>query len=160
MRSLLILLLFPAILTAGIFGRRAQPTTAIAESDTLYPGVTYYYPSGLASAEASWYNNGEMGQSPSIFSYGISVDSILGYDDPCSLRVEALFGYEDTDDTLQYIAYDDGWVIFNHPFHVVPRDTAWLVWNVGLPAHEGRRFKITVTDTLLLKSFRETPARP
>lgn len=168
MRILVLLLglalFLPPPAQAGWF-KRAKPSTTVVSDTTLLPGTTYYFPSGLQSAEDSWYNVGAVGAAPSIFAFGLSVDSVAGFDaDSSVVKIEAIFGFESATDTVVYEYGDDNivarWYVWNDTTTFLTRTDLGRLINCGLPAHERRRYKITVLDTVKIRRFYEIPAKP
>ncbi|MCB1060680.1 MAG: hypothetical protein KDB65_10635 [Calditrichaeota bacterium] len=136
----------------------------IVSDTTLVPGTTYYFPSGLAANEESWLNNGAFKEAPSLFSYGLDCDSVTGYDSGCVVTITAIFGYESETDSTEFLYGDDnvaaGWIVWSDSVQTLCRTDKGRLINCGLPLHERRRYTITVTDTVHIDSFRETPAKP
>lgn len=140
----------------------------IAADTTLLPATTYYFPSGLQSDEDSWWGIGSYTTAASLYGYGLSVDSVLGFDaDSSVLTIEAIFGVDQTatnTDTVYYPYGDDNilehWYIWNDTVTTLTRTDQGRTINCGLPVHEARRFKITTIDTVRLRRFYEIPAKP
>lgn len=136
-----------------------------AVQQTLLPGTTYYFPDGRASADSAWLRLGSFTNSPSYWSLYVTLDSTLGYDSPCSLRVEAVYGLDGTIsgdtmrlDTLAYYGYPTTSVVFNQPFFVIPEDSSQLI-SCGVYLHDEHRWKVTATDTCAL-SLTEKVGKP
>ena len=163
MRSLLLCVL---LLTVGnAFAADAKLTHCLQK--TVIPGTTYYFPDGRASHDSAWVNLGSYKTAPSYFSLYLLVDSTLGYDSPCSVRVEALYSIEDWSDldgdslrmdSTAFLGYPSTTVVFNEPFFVVPEDSARLI-SAGVYLHDKRRWRVTVTDSCSI-SFLEKLGKP
>lgn len=125
---------------------------------TLIPGTVYYFPDGRASADSAWNSIGPFGKAPTHFALYALLDSILGYDSPCSLRIEAIYsmdgfasGKRITGDTLRldttaFLGYPNTTVVFNEPFFTVPKDSGRLI-SAPVYLHDKMRWRVTVSDT-------------
>lgn len=158
MRTITLLLL----LAAAVLGPAS--TLAVAASDaktthclqkTVVPGTTYYFPDGRASNDSAWVSVGQFKNQASYTSLYLAIDSTLGYDSPCSVRVECLYGVDDwdelDDDTLRldstvFYGYPTTSVVFNEPFYVAPEDSSQLI-SAGIYLADRHRWKVTVTDS-------------
>lgn len=154
-----------ALLLVALIVAALGPASVLAEDKiahclqkTLVPGTTYYFPDGRAASDSAWTSIGNWGNQASYISLYALMDSTLGYDSPCSLRVEAYYGMEDfygldSDtmrlDTTAFLGYPSTTVVYNLPFAVVPEDSAVLI-SAGVYLHDELRWRVTVTDSCTL----------
>lgn len=131
---------------------------------TVVPGTTYYFPDGRASADSAWIPVGQFKNQASYTSLYLLADSTLGYDSPCSVRVECIYGVDDwdglDDDTLRldstvFYGYPETSIVFHEPFYVVPEDSAQLI-SCGKYLADRHRWKITVSDSAAISLIEKT----
>lgn len=152
------LILLVAIAALGPASALAEDKTVHCLQKTLVPGTVYYFPDGRAAADSGWAGIGNWGNQASYISLYALMDSTLGYDSPCTLRVEAYYGMEDfygldSDsmrlDTTAFIGYPSTTVVYNLPFLVVPEDSAVLI-SAAVYLHDELRWRVTVSDSCTL----------
>jgi len=159
-------ILFTTLIIFALALAALGPAPALAEDGkyvhavqkTLIPGTVYYFPDGRASADSAWIKIGSYKNTPSYWSLYAVMDSTLGFDDPCTLRVECYYGLEDWAefsadtmrvDSMAFLGYPSTTVVFNEPFHIVPEDSSRLI-SCGVYLHDEHRWRVTVSDSCTL----------